>query len=78
MNKILILYGTQGCHLCDSAETILQSMTLSYQYIDIIDDNSLMEKFAHSIPVLHQHQGVAPDLTWPFDQAKVQAWLLKT
>ncbi|MGQ2965010.1 glutaredoxin family protein [Methylophilus sp.] len=73
MHKHLILYGTLGCHLCDDAERVLQALALSYQTIDIIDDNRLLEKFATSIPVL---QGAGESyLYWPFNTEQVTQWL---
>ncbi|MFD0913604.1 glutaredoxin family protein [Methylophilus luteus] len=73
MQKYLILYGTVGCHLCDDAERVLQTLGLAYQTIDIIDDNRLLEKFATSIPVL---QGADESyLYWPFDTEQVTHWL---
>lgn len=72
----LILFGTQGCHLCDDAEQLIQQSGLSYDYRDIIDDHDLMERFAIKIPVLalpHDVDYVAP-LCWPFDQASLLHW----
>ncbi|HSH87973.1 MAG: glutaredoxin family protein [Methylophilus sp.] len=73
MQKQLILYGTLGCHLCEDAERVLQSLALPYKTIDIIEDNRLLEKFATSIPVL-EGAGQAY-LYWPFSKTQVITWL---
>jgi glutaredoxin len=74
MQKHLILYGTLGCHLCEDAERILKALQLSYETIDIIDDNRLLEKFGTSIPVLHITHTEAY-LFWPFSEKQVITWL---
>jgi glutaredoxin len=73
MQKYLILYGTMGCHLCDDAERVLQTLGLTYKTIDIIDDNRLLEKFATSIPVLENTE--ESYLFWPFNETQVTTWL---
>ncbi|MFD1122279.1 glutaredoxin family protein [Methylophilus flavus] len=73
MQKYLILYGTLGCHLCDDAERVLQTLGLTYKTIDIIDDNRLLEKFATSIPVLENTE--ESYLFWPFNETQVTTWL---
>ena len=77
MQKDLILYGTLGCHLCENAERVLLALGLSYQTIDIIEDNRLLDKFATTIPVL-QVTGVEDTyLYWPFSETQVITWLNK-
>ena len=73
MQKHLILYGTLGCHLCEDAERVLQALALTYQTIDIIEDNRLLEKFSTSIPVLEGARETY--LYWPFSEAQVITWL---
>jgi len=74
MQQSLILYGTQGCHLCEDAADILQTLKLSYQSIDIIDDDGLLERFGTSIPVL-QREASNAYLYWPFNATQVVQWL---
>ncbi|MDP8566592.1 glutaredoxin family protein [Methylophilus aquaticus] len=76
MRSELILYGTVGCHLCDDAERLLISLELAYQYADIIDDDSLFEQFATSIPVLCDAAKREP-LYWPFTTLEITDWLLQ-
>ncbi len=75
MQQQLILYGTLGCHLCEDAERVLQSLRLTYETMDITDDNHLLDKFATSIPVLHAVDPGETYLYWPFDESQVIAWL---
>ncbi len=48
-----LLYGTDGCHLCDDLEEQLKEASIDYHYIEIADDPKLVEKWGWSIPVLH-------------------------
>jgi glutaredoxin-related protein len=75
MQQQLILYGTSGCHLCEDAERVLQSLGLTYETMDIMDDNRLLEKFGTSIPVLHAVNSRETYLYWPFDESQVGIWL---
>lgn len=77
MQKRLILLGTRGCHLCDDAERILQALKLPYQYIDIIEDEKLLERYQTSIPVLQEMSNVNERgvLLWPFTMVEVEQWL---
>ncbi|SDK83502.1 Glutaredoxin-like domain [Methylophilus rhizosphaerae] len=78
MRQPLILYGTLGCHLCEKAAHVLQSLALPYQTVDIIDDNVLLERFGTSIPVLRRSAAQSvPDayLYWPFSATQVVEWL---
>jgi len=76
MQNQLILLGTKGCHLCELAEQLLQALNLPYEYLDIIDDEKLLQRYEISIPVLlHDHNDHANALLWPFDTEKMRAWL---
>jgi glutaredoxin len=65
---MLTLYGTVGCHLCDQAEALLQraaaARKLEWRYVDIADDDALVEKYGTRIPVLLTAQGT--EIGWPF------------
>lgn len=69
---MLTLYGTQGCHLCDEAERLLnqakRARPLQWQYIDIALDDELVEKYGVKIPVLEStnESGAVTVLHWPF------------
>lgn len=60
---MLILYATEGCHLCHDAQAMLREMQLTWQDIDIIDDDTLLELYGPRIPVLKLQQH---ELDWPF------------
>lgn len=66
--RALILLGTQGCHLCDKAETLLRqaasARALAWTYQDIALDDALVDKYGLRIPVLLLPDG--QELTWPF------------
>ncbi|MBU2569570.1 MAG: glutaredoxin family protein [Gammaproteobacteria bacterium] len=71
----LMLFGTQGCHLCEQAEEILNSYLadnndIEIESIDIAEQTQWQERYAIRIPVLlHEDSGI--DLCWPFDRLDV-------
>jgi thiol-disulfide isomerase/thioredoxin len=78
--KLLKLYGTQGCHLCEEAEQLLQQwlahMPEQFELVavDIIGDDALFEQYGVRIPVLiHSENG--RELDWPFDMRRLDAFL---
>jgi glutaredoxin len=70
MQVIINLYGTESCHLCDEAEAVLRQVGVAADYIDIADDDELLEKYGIRIPVL-QRMDTGSELGWPFDAARV-------
>lgn len=76
----LILYSTSACHLCEQAEELLlaarsQGLPLTFEKVDIVDDDDLMERYGVRIPVLRRVSDDA-ELGWPFDASALQRWLL--
>lgn len=69
---MLILYATEGCHLCHDAQAMLREMQLSWQDIDIIDDDTLLELYGPRIPVLKLQQH---ELDWPFQPEDIRQLL---
>lgn len=73
------LLGTVGCHLCDEAENLLQSLQMvadiEYATLDIADlPEPLMMAFAHYIPVLLLPSHVPqPLLAYPFSLVELHA-----
>lgn len=65
---MLFLYGTQGCHLCDKAEALLQTVAkaraLEWTYVDIALDNALISRYGARIPIVINSNG--RELGWPF------------
>lgn len=74
---MLTLYGTVGCHLCDEAEALLQkiagSRQLEWRYVDIADNDALVERLGERIPVLVTVSG--QELGWPFSLLDVMRLL---
>ena len=72
----LQLLGTQGCHLCDDAEQLLQACldlsVISVELVDIAESDALMEAYALHIPVLRQTNSDTT-LAWPFNTDQVLA-----
>lgn len=76
MKPKLVLYSTEGCHLCDVAKVRLQPFRqqIDYRVIDIVSDDDLVAQFATSIPVLG-------DLTthrllfWPFECKDIEEFI---
>lgn len=68
----LTFYSTDGCHLCEEAEQLLQQLLAEqpgqYQIelIDIAGSDQLIEQYGVRIPVLLKN-GLEKDLGWPFD-----------
>lgn len=60
-----LLYFTDGCHLCDDAQRLLQQTAVSYSKVDIIDDPQLVSLYGDSIPVIQSENG--DTINWPFD-----------
>lgn len=68
-----ILYGTEGCHLCEEAEQIVHLVGLRFDIRDIIEDENLQQRYGLKIPVL-AHPGRGLELHWPFGPEQV-LWL---
>jgi glutaredoxin len=72
---MLILYGTEGCHLCHDAQALLTQMGLVWQDHEIVDDDHLLERYGTRIPVL-SHRGI--ELDWPFGADQIRRLLSTT
>ena len=66
----LFLLSTDGCHLCDVAIQQLNSLNLSFEILDIVTDEALVEAYGASIPVLIV-EGAEQALFWPFEKEQV-------
>lgn len=62
----LLLYGTRFCHLCEQAEAVLHAAGMTAEYVDIAEDEVLLEKYGMRIPVVLRTDNGA-ELGWPFD-----------
>jgi len=70
----LILYTTAGCHLCDLADAILQTLSKQYDltiiHTEIGDDDALVERYGIRIPVVQFPDNT--ELGWPFEQHDIE------
>ena len=70
----LILYQRDDCHLCDLALVVLaQARAPEFESVFIDDDAALEAAYGVRVPVLRDAGG--RELEWPFDAARVAAWL---
>ncbi|EGQ9180293.1 glutaredoxin family protein [Vibrio alginolyticus] len=71
---MLILYSTEGCHLCEMAFTLVDQVGLAEQtdIIDIAFDDVLFSRYGVTIPVLKYQDS---ELNWPFDLEQLTHWL---
>lgn len=78
----LILYSTEGCHLCEEALVLYQAAgkTAALRVVDIAFDDALFERYGVTIPVLslqNNDGSVNDELGWPFDSSALNTWLVK-
>nr|WP_086938597.1 glutaredoxin family protein [Thaumasiovibrio occultus] len=82
----LILYGTEGCHLCEQASALLEQAGVFdlVRYVDIAFDDALFHRYGVTIPVVSLVSDTRNDehlsnneleLGWPFDLAELNDWL---
>ncbi len=71
-----ILFGTEGCHLCEDAERLLSGIDLVFEKQDILHDGQWMQRYALSIPVL-VHQPSGSELAWPFSVESLNEFILQ-
>lgn len=75
----LVLYHTDGCHLCEQAEQLITEVlsdTSELLLIDIMSDEQLIAEYQISIPVLKSGHG--EQLFWPFTSHSVREFLAQT
>lgn len=48
----VVLYTRVGCHLCDDARGLLESLGLSPRLVDVDADEALRERFNECVPVV--------------------------
>nr|WP_301337564.1 glutaredoxin family protein [Vibrio sp. 03-59-1] len=70
----MTLYSTEGCHLCEMAFELLQSLNLTDQVevVDIAFDDELFSRYGVTIPVLKYQNS---EINWPFGLQELQDWL---
>ncbi len=77
----LILYGTDGCHLCEEAEQLLNRvlaappLRFEVEHADIALADELMALYGVRIPLLKKEES-GEELGWPFDETSLSHFLL--
>jgi len=71
----LLLLGTSACHLCEQAEELLEQLDITYQKIDIAEQEQWQERYAIKIPVL-LNTLEQQELCWPFTTEDIQCLIL--
>ena len=78
--KILHLYTTSGCHLCEEAEKLLNKLQASeriqWQPVEISDSDELIDRYGVRIPVVKE-QGSQREIGWPFSLEELRCWVRK-
>ena len=73
----VLLYGRAGCHLCDTARTVIarvcDDLGESFAEVDIDCDPDLMHRFGEEVPVTFV-DGRQHDF-WRVDEARLRAAL---
>lgn len=74
----LVLYTTEGCHLCEDAHELLLSVAdrqpLQLQLQEIGDDDELVARYGIRIPVVLFPDG--SELGWPFTEEQLEQVIL--
>lgn len=70
--KPFVLYGSEGCHLCELALALCEELIAEQQLtvVDIVDEEHLVAQYGVHIPVLKRTQD-NKELYWPFNQEDV-------
>ncbi|HDZ55114.1 MAG TPA: glutaredoxin family protein [Pseudomonas xinjiangensis] len=71
------LFATSACHLCEEAASLLKPLAgngVQVHEVDIIDSQTLLERYQLRIPVLKRDDNGA-ELDWPFDMQQLIVWL---
>ncbi len=70
----LLLYGTSYCHLCEHAEELLHAANLVAEFVDIAEDDELLERYGTRIPVVRRLDSGA-EVDWPFDESALAGFI---
>jgi glutaredoxin len=70
----LLLYATPSCHLCEQAAAVLHASRAVFEYVDIAEDEALLEKYGMRIPVVRRMDSGA-ELGWPFDEEALKKFM---
>lgn len=77
----LILYHTEGCHLCEDAHGLALAALARHGFgpdmlerVEIADDLGLLERYGVTIPVLRDSLS-GRELNWPFGLEDIDGFL---
>lgn len=75
-NKVMNLYSSEGCHLCEQALELCEQLGIETQVevIDIVERNEFFETYKLHIPVI-EHKQSAKKLFWPFSKEELKELL---
>lgn len=73
---VITLFTTVGCHLCEQAEAMLNTIDTQIVSIEIGDDDDLVAHYGTRIPVLKFADN--SELNWPFEQQDIVARIQKS
>lgn len=72
--RTLVLYHTEGCHLCEQAEALLQPFALArgwrVERVDIAAEEALFARYGVRIPVVRD-EARAVEIGWPFNATEL-------
>jgi len=79
----LILYTTDHCQLCESAEALIYTSLAGWEYelqkVDISEQDQLLARYALRIPVLSvPGHCKSEELDWPFDADRLITFLTES
>jgi hypothetical protein len=79
MKTPFFILGTAACHLCEQAHEIIATICavdkcVVFTTIDIAEHEHWQHAYATQIPVVY-HPDTHTALVWPFDQAKLFAFI---
>lgn len=69
-----ILFGTEGCHLCEEAEELLIAAQVDFKSQDIMASEQWQDDYGLLIPVLWHAQS-QNQLNWPFDSLQIHSFI---
>jgi glutaredoxin len=76
----LNLYSTTNCHLCEEAESLLNSLNNQYNFIstniEIAEDITLLARYELKIPVLKRIDN-NQEICWPFSIDEIKKLLIQ-
>ncbi|MEM8564291.1 MAG: glutaredoxin family protein [Pseudomonadota bacterium] len=78
VTKVLTLYSTSACHLCELAETMLSQAGvaiggLQIHIVDISESDDLFARYGVRIPVVADIDG--REIGWPFTMEELETFL---